>query len=115
MNGQSLREAAMQAPRKTQDVSTPFWPGTDGQIQIADTPIDDLTLLSPLAKTDSASYSAALIIKTLISKETQEPVFSDADRDWLKASGSVVMALITPINEFFGFDTKKAIDAAKNA
>jgi hypothetical protein len=115
MNTMSLREMAMQAPRKQRDVPTPFWPGTDGHFAIADVPMPDLVLMRDLAKTDPAGYSAALIIKTLINKFSGETAFSDADRDWLKGQGSVVMALITPVNEFFGFDTKKAIEDAKNA
>ncbi|BCL83171.1 hypothetical protein ccbrp13_56360 [Ktedonobacteria bacterium brp13] len=115
MNGQSIREAAMATPKKTQDVATPFWPTTDGQVAIADQDMGTLTAMRELAKTDPAGYPAALICKVLISKETGDPVFADADRDWIKGQASVVMALIHPINEFFGFETKAAVEAAKNA
>lgn len=115
MNGQSIRELAYQTPRKTQDIATPFWPGTDGQIVIVDVPMDVLTELKELAKKDPSGYSAALIIKVLASKETLEPIFTDADRDFIKGQASVVMALITKINTFFGFGSvKEAIEAAKN-
>lgn len=113
MNGQSIREAAMAAPKKTQDVPTPFWPGTDGQIVIADMNTSDLSALSDLAKTDSGSYGAALVIKALASK-TGEQIFTDADRDWLKARASVVMPLTKTIQEFLGLSGKEAIKEAKN-
>jgi hypothetical protein len=115
MSTVSLREMAMQSPRKQEDVPTPFWTGTDGHFAIADVPMKELVLLRPLAKSDSASYTAAIIIKALINKFTGEQAFSDADRDWLATQASICMTLIGPINIFFGFDTKAAVEAAKNA
>src|SRR4051812_1799073 len=109
MNGQSFREVAYQTPRKVEDVATPFWPGTDGHAMIADTPMDELAQLQKLAGSDPAAYSAALIIKCLIVKETGEPAFTDADRDWIKSQGSVILQLVPKINEFFGFDVKGAV------
>lgn len=113
MNGQSIREAAMSTPRKTEDIATPFWPTADGSVAIADIPMSEIMILKDLAKPDPAGYSAALAIKVLISRETGEPIFSDADRDWLKSQASVLMALITPVNKFFGFDTKDIIEETK--
>lgn len=116
MDTQSLREMAMATPRKTQDIATPFWPGTDGQIAIADMNIDDITALRPLAASDPGSYSAALVIKALVSKETGEQIFSDADRDSLKAQASVLLPVVSEINEFLGFGStiKAVVAAAKN-
>lgn len=114
MDIQSIRAAVLATPRKTQDVATPFWPGTDGQIVIADQDMSVLTDLSPMAKTDPAGYRAALIAQVLVSKETGEPIFEPADRDSIKAQASVVMALTKPINEFFGFNAKEAVEEAKN-
>lgn len=114
MDAQSIRAAAMATPRKTQDLSTPFWPGTDGTIVIADQDMSILTDMSSMAKSDPAGYRAALIVQVLASKETLEPAFQLADRDWIKSQASVCMALVKPINEFFGFNAKDAVEEAKN-
>ena len=113
-NAQSFREEAYNTPRKTQDIATPWWPKFDGHMAIADVPTPELTALQPLAKQDPAAYSAALIIRALIIKDTGEQAFNDADRDHLNESGSIVMALMKEINKFFGLDTKAAVEAAKN-
>jgi hypothetical protein len=120
---QSLRQAAFDTPMKMQDVATPFWAGTDGKFAIGDIPADELMRISEVAKTDKASYVAILICRALVSRRTGKPVFGrfkedgsfvPTDADAIKAQGSVCMALIGPINEFFGFDTKAALEAAKN-
>ena len=115
MNTASLRETIMQTPRKVQQIATPFWPGTDGTIAIGDVPMDVLTSLRDLAKRDASSYSAALAVAVLVNVSNGEKLFSDADRDWLKQHSSNLMPLVTKINEFFGFNTKDAVEAAKNA
>lgn len=115
MDTQSLREAALNAPIKQEDIATPFWPGTDGHVAIGDVPTDELTALSSLAKEQNGMYSSALICRALINKETGEQLFSDADRDMINKQGSTVIKLMKQLNSFFGFDTKAAIEAAKNA
>lgn len=114
-NAASFREDAYQTPRKIEDVATPWWPKWNGHMAIADVPMHELTAMQSLARADSAAYSAALIIKTLIIKDTGEQAFQETDRDYLGQNGSIVMELMREINAFFGFDTKDAIALAKNA
>jgi hypothetical protein len=114
MDAQSIRAAAMATPKKVQDIATPFWPGTDGQIVIADQNMDDIMALQPLASTDPSAYGSAMIVRSLVSKETGEPAFSDADRDWIKTQGSVVLTLMPLINAFLGLKAKDAVAAEKN-
>lgn len=114
-NATLFREDSYKAPRKMQDVATPWWPKWDGHMAIADVPMPEITAIRNLAKEDPAAYSAALIIKSLIIKDTGEQAYNDKDRAHLMESGSIIMVLIQEINTFFGFDTKAAIAAAKNA
>lgn len=114
MDTQSIREAALSVPRKQQDLSTPFWPGTDGHVAISDVPLSELTALSSLAKVDAAAYSAALACKVLINKENGEHIFADADRDVVGAHASTLQTIVSQINEFFGFTTKTPVQDAKN-
>jgi hypothetical protein len=122
MDIQSLREIALSTPMKMQDIDTSFWPGTEGQIAIGDIPSDELMAISSFAKVDKATYVAMLICYALVERTTGKRIFGrykedgsfiPSDADAIKAQGSVCMNLIGPINEFFGFDVKAAIEEAK--
>jgi hypothetical protein len=114
MNTQDIRAEAFATPLKQEDVPTPFWPKSDGQVAITDIPTDELHELQPLSKKDQAAYIAALLCRALVNKHNGERIFADADRDMVKKfGGSMLTPVFKQVATFFGTDVEKAVAEAK--
>lgn len=118
MDTQSLREAALNTPRKQEALATPFWPGTDGHVALLDVATDEITELRQSLmegdRKDPAAFTAALLCRALINKETGERLFQDADRDAVKKMGSsITNPIAKQLTQFLGLDTKAAVEDAK--
>lgn len=117
MDTQSLREMAINTPRKQEDIATPFWPGTNGHVAIVDVPTDEITELRKALieeQKDPAAFTAALLCRALINKWTGEQMFQDTDRDTVKKMGSsITNPIAAQLTKFLGLEAKTAIEEAK--
>lgn len=111
---QLIRETILATPRKQEDVPTPWWPTLDGHIALRDVGTDTILALEHVRQKNQAHYIAALLIKALIHKETNEQIFAEADREAVAALGLTVLnPIFAQVRAFFGLGETNAVAEAK--